>query len=89
MLNISDLQVYYGQSRILNKVDIEVPSGQVVCLMGRNGVGKTTLLKSVMGLVRSKTGSIIFRWRGHQRMPPHRRAQAGWLCSTRARIFRT
>ena len=77
MLIISNLQVYYSQSRILNNVDIEVPSGQVVCLMGRNGVGKTTLLKSVMGLVRSKSGSITFNGVDITRMPAHRRAQAG------------
>jgi urea transport system ATP-binding protein len=77
MLNVSDLQVYYGQSRILNGVDIEVPSGQVVCLMGRNGVGKTTLLKSIMGLVRAKAGSISFNDTDITRMAPHRRAQAG------------
>jgi urea transport system ATP-binding protein len=77
MLKVSDLQVYYGQSRILNDVDIEVPLGKVVCLMGRNGVGKTTLLKSIMGLVRARAGSIAFNGRDMTRMPPHRRAQAG------------
>ncbi len=77
MLKISDLQVYYGQSRILNGIDIEVYAGQVVCLMGRNGVGKTTLLKSIMGIVKARAGTVSFDGVDITRQPPHRRAQAG------------
>jgi len=58
MLTLSKLQVSYDGSRILRDVSLEVPSGKVVCLMGRNGVGKTTTLKSVVGLVPTDAGSI-------------------------------
>lgn len=58
MLAVQDLQVYYDESQILHDVSLDVPTGKVVCLLGRNGVGKTTLMKSVMGTVKAKTGSI-------------------------------
>ncbi|NJM46267.1 MAG: urea ABC transporter ATP-binding subunit UrtE [Alkalinema sp. RU_4_3] len=60
MLKISDLNTYYGESHILRNIDLTVESGQMVCLIGRNGVGKTTLLKSIMGLIKPKSGSIVF-----------------------------
>ena len=50
MLKISGLNFYYGESHILRDVDLTVPRGQMVCLIGRNGVGKTTLLKNIIGL---------------------------------------
>jgi urea transport system ATP-binding protein len=77
MLSVKGLQVYYGQSRILNDVDIEVPSGQIVCLMGRNGVGKTTLLKAIMGILKAKTGTITYDGADITRAPSHKRAHAG------------
>jgi urea transport system ATP-binding protein len=58
MLQISGLNVYYGESHILRDVDLSVPTGQMICLIGRNGVGKTTLLKSIMGLIKPRTGTI-------------------------------
>jgi urea transport system ATP-binding protein len=58
MLQISGLNVYYGESHILRNVDLSVPAGQMVCLIGRNGVGKTTLLKSIMGLLKPRAGDI-------------------------------
>ena len=60
MLKIDHLNVYYGESHILRDVSLEIPPGQVVCLMGRNGVGKTTLLKSIMGLLPVRRGAIYF-----------------------------
>lgn len=59
MLQVSGLNVYYGESHILRDVDLSVPSGQMVCLIGRNGVGKTTLLKTIMGLLKPRTGKIL------------------------------
>ncbi|MBE9167382.1 urea ABC transporter ATP-binding subunit UrtE [Pleurocapsales cyanobacterium LEGE 06147] len=59
MLQASGLNVYYGESHILRDVDLSVPSGQMVCLIGRNGVGKTTLLKTIMGLLKPRTGKIL------------------------------
>ena len=58
MLQISNLNVYYGESHILRNVDLHVPSGKMVCLIGRNGVGKTTLMKSIIGLLKPRTGEI-------------------------------
>lgn len=58
MLQVSDLNVYYGESHILWNVDLSVPAGEMVCLIGRNGVGKTTLLKTVMGLIKPRSGTI-------------------------------
>ena len=60
MLEIRGLNVAYGESQVLWDVALDVPAGGVVCLMGRNGVGKTTLLKSVMGLLPVRSGSIVF-----------------------------
>ncbi len=77
MLSVSGLQVFYGQSLILNDVDIEVPDGQVVCLMGRNGVGKTTLLKAIMGTLRTRQGTISYNGKDITHMPTHKRAIAG------------
>ena len=59
MLQIDNLHVHYGESSILHDVTLEVPPGKVVCLMGRNGVGKTTLIKSIMGLLRPRAGRIL------------------------------
>jgi len=77
MLAIENVSVNYGGSRILNDVDLTVATGQVVCLMGRNGVGKTTLLKAIMGVLRTRTGKIQFDDKDITRSPSHQRAQAG------------
>jgi urea transport system ATP-binding protein len=58
MLEISNLNVYYGEGHILRNVDLHVPAGKMVCLIGRNGVGKTTLMKSIIGLLKPRTGQI-------------------------------
>src|SRR5438477_12799155 len=77
MLQIEQLQVSYGETLILRGVDLEIGPGQLVCLMGRNGVGKTTLLKSVMGLLRPRSGRILFEGRDLTRTSPDVRARAG------------
>lgn len=77
MLRIEKLSVSYGESQILRDVDLEVGAGQVVSLMGRNGVGKTTLLKSIMGLLRPRAGSISFDGRDLTGTSPDIRARAG------------
>jgi urea transport system ATP-binding protein len=77
MLKVTDLQVYYGESRILNDVSISVAPGQVVCLMGRNGVGKTTLLKAIMGNLKVRKGAVVYGERDITRDAPHQRARAG------------
>jgi ABC-type branched-subunit amino acid transport system ATPase component len=61
MLQVSNLNVYYGESHILRNVDLSIFAGQMVCLIGRNGVGKTTLLKTIMGLLKPRTGTVVFQ----------------------------
>src|ERR1700758_1146213 len=77
MLRVEKLSVAYGESLILRDVDLEVGPGEVVCLMGRNGVGKTTLLKSVMGLLRPRTGRVLFKDKDVTAARPEVRARAG------------
>lgn len=77
MLLIESLSVAYGQSRVLSEVTLDVQEGQVVCLMGRNGVGKTTLLKSIMGLLRPRGGKVSFLENDITHWPPHKRARSG------------
>ena len=60
MLEVRGLEVAYGESQVLWNVSLDVPAGTVVCLMGRNGVGKTTLLKSIMGLLPLRSGRVTF-----------------------------
>jgi urea transport system ATP-binding protein len=75
-LQVRGLNVFYGESHILRDVDLTVPGGKMVCLIGRNGVGKTTLLKTVMGLLRQRSGSVSFEGQEISALPPHRRARA-------------
>ncbi|GAA6619542.1 urea ABC transporter ATP-binding subunit UrtE [Scytonema sp. NUACC26] len=77
MLQISNLDVYYGESHILRNVDLSVPMGQMVCLIGRNGVGKTTLLKTIMGLLKPRHGTITFTGELINSKSPDRRAKLG------------
>jgi urea transport system ATP-binding protein len=77
MLSVKNIQQYYGGSHILRDVSLDVPPGQVTVLLGRNGVGKTTLLKSLMGLVPIKSGSIQFDGQAIHAMTPYQRARAG------------
>ncbi len=77
MLAVKDLNQYYGGSHILRNLAFEVPPGEVTVILGRNGVGKTTLLKTLMGLVPAKTGSVTFNAQNITHAAPYRRAQAG------------
>jgi urea transport system ATP-binding protein len=77
MLNISKISVSYGETPVLRDIDMTVGRGELVCLMGRNGVGKTTLLKSVMGLLPLKAGKIEFDGRDVSRAAPDVRARLG------------
>ncbi|MBU7583361.1 MAG: urea ABC transporter ATP-binding subunit UrtE [Nostoc sp. TH1S01] len=77
MLKISNLNVYYGESHILRNVDLTVPSGQMVCLIGRNGVGKTTMLKTIMGLLKPRSGTINFTEELINSKSPDQRAKMG------------
>ncbi|MCU0532289.1 MAG: urea ABC transporter ATP-binding subunit UrtE [Hydrococcus sp. Prado102] len=77
MLQISNLNVYYGESHILRNVDLSVPKGQMVCLIGRNGVGKTTLLKTIMGLLKPRIGEIIYEGHSLTGISTDKRARMG------------
>ncbi len=77
MLTVSNINQYYGGSHILRDVNLQATRGKVSVILGRNGVGKTTLLKSLMGLVAIKTGSIEFDGRAIERATPYERARAG------------
>ena len=77
LLEINSLNTYYGESHILKDVDLTVNCSEMVCLIGRNGVGKTTLLKSLIGLLKPKKGEIIFNGKSLLRKEPHQRAQSG------------
>jgi urea transport system ATP-binding protein len=77
MLSIKNVNQYYGGSHILRDVSLEAKPGEVTVILGRNGVGKTTLLKSLMGLVPIKTGSIQFDGKAIQNLTPYERARAG------------
>jgi urea transport system ATP-binding protein len=77
MLEIRGLNVYYGESHILRDVDLSVAPGKMVCLIGRNGVGKTTLLKSLMGLLPARGGDIKLQGETITRKSPDQRARLG------------
>ena len=77
MLKIDHLNIYYGESHILHDVDLEVAPGQIVCLLGRNGVGKTTLLKGVVGILPAREGKIYFDNQEVTALPPYQRAKLG------------
>ncbi|PLR37961.1 urea ABC transporter ATP-binding subunit UrtE [Chimaeribacter californicus] len=77
MLQVTDLNQYYGGSHILRGLSFEARIGEVTCLLGRNGVGKTTLLKCLMGLLPAKSGTVHWQNEAITRRKPHQRVQAG------------
>jgi urea transport system ATP-binding protein len=77
MLKINNLNVYYDESHILRNVDLHVPAGKMVCLIGRNGVGKTTLMKSIIGLLKPRSGQIVFDGKIINEKSPDLRARMG------------
>ncbi|MDH6231653.1 ABC-type branched-subunit amino acid transport system ATPase component [Mesorhizobium soli] len=77
LLSVRGLNAWYGESHALHGVDIDVHRGETVTLLGRNGVGKTTTLRAIMGLIRKRTGEIAFDGQDLMRLPLHRTAHAG------------
>jgi branched-chain amino acid transport system ATP-binding protein len=77
MLTLDGVHTYYAKSHILHGVSLEVRAGEVVGLLGRNGVGKSTTLKTIMGIVRSSSGRIVFEGRDIAGLAPYRLARLG------------
>lgn len=86
LLDVKNLNAYYGQSHVLHGVNLHVNPGEVVSLIGRNGAGKSTTLKSIMGVLRSRTGQITFDGQDITRLPSNRIASRGlaWVPEERA-----
>ncbi|WP_409984886.1 ABC transporter ATP-binding protein [Roseateles sp.] len=88
MLRITDLHAFYGESHVLHGIDLRVAEGELVTLLGRNGAGRSTTLKSVMGLVGRRSGSIMFNGRELIGMAPHRVTRLGvGFCPEERGIF--
>jgi branched-chain amino acid transport system ATP-binding protein len=77
MLKANEIHSFYGKSHILQGISINLEQGNLVCLLGRNGVGKTTTLKSIMGMVKPAEGSILFKGREIVGRQPHEIARLG------------
>lgn len=77
ILEVEKINTYYGRSHILFDVSFDIQPGETVCLMGRNGVGKTTTFRSIMGLTPAKSGKIQFKGKDCTGFKPHKMARAG------------
>ncbi len=77
LLSVADLHAYYGESHILHGIHFSVRRGELVTLLGRNGAGRTTILKSIMGLVGRRSGSVRIAGQETVNLPPHRIARLG------------
>lgn len=88
LLEVHDIHTYYGDSYILQGVSLSADRGQVVAVLGRNGVGKTTLIRSIIGFTPPRQGSITFKGMDITRMPSHRIVRAGMgIVPQSGRIF--
>ncbi|MBK6717669.1 MAG: ABC transporter ATP-binding protein [Burkholderiales bacterium] len=88
MLRITDLHAFYGESHVLHGIDLRVAEGELVTLLGRNGAGRSTTLKSVMGLVGRASGSVMFNGRELIGLSPHQVARLGvGFCPEERGIF--
>jgi urea transport system ATP-binding protein len=77
MLTVDGIDLYYGASRILRRVSLTAEKGQVTCVLGRNGVGKTSLMRAICGIQPIRAGSIAWQGKKLDGLPPHKRARAG------------
>ena len=77
MLQVSDIQVYYGDSHVLQGVSLEVRPGEIVCLLGRNGAGKSTTMHGIMGVNPPKSGGVFFKGDDVTRLPVYEKARRG------------
>jgi urea transport system ATP-binding protein len=77
LLRVRNLDIHYGESQVLRDVNLELDPGTITALMGRNGVGKTTLLKAIMGLLPARKGEVAFQGKSLNGLPPEKRARGG------------
>ena len=77
MLQVIDLHAFYGRAHILHGISLEARAGEVVALLGRNGAGKSTAMKAIMGLVPPARGEVSFAGQRIERLPPYRIARLG------------
>jgi branched-chain amino acid transport system ATP-binding protein len=77
LLDVKGLNTYYGESHVLQDMSVQVKDGEIVALLGRNGMGKSTTLKSIMGLVKPKSGSVLFQGKDITGYQPFKVARAG------------
>jgi branched-chain amino acid transport system ATP-binding protein len=77
MLKVANLEAWYGESHILQGVTLTVQEGEVVTILGRNGAGRTTTLRAIMGMVSARTGSVLIDGVETVRLAPHRIARIG------------
>jgi len=77
LLEVKDLNTYYGDSHALQDMSLDVKDGEIVALLGRNGMGKTTTMKSIMGLLKPKSGTVIFQGKDITGFAPYKVARAG------------
>jgi len=77
LLEVKDLNTFYGMSHVLQGISLRVDQGDIVTLLGRNGMGKSTTLKTIMGLVKPRSGSVFFKGKDITGNPPYKVARAG------------
>jgi branched-chain amino acid transport system ATP-binding protein len=77
LLEVNGLNTYYGESRVLQCMSLEVDQGEIVALLGRNGMGKSTTLKSIMGLITPRLGTVVYKGENIAGYPPYKVAKAG------------
>ncbi|HET7823930.1 MAG TPA: ABC transporter ATP-binding protein [Anaeromyxobacter sp.] len=77
MLEVADIHCYYGESHVLHGVSLDVGEGEVVAILGRNGMGKTTLVRGIIGFTPPRQGRVTFRGTDLTRLPPHRAVELG------------
>ena len=87
MLSCSNIHFAYGSVQVLHDVSIEVPKAKVVCVMGRNGVGKTTLMRNIVGLEKASKGRVTLDGRNISKQPARKRAQSGLALVPRGRMI--
>ncbi|KAF0676045.1 ABC transporter ATP-binding protein [Profundibacterium mesophilum] len=77
LLNVAGLEAWYDESHVLHGVDLHVNEGETICLLGRNGMGKTTTLRTIMGILRKRSGTATFAGQDLMKMPLHHVARSG------------